>query len=83
MKAGRLTHPAPTQNQNQCYNLAHPNIHLFFELLERVKGLDLQSQSYRISMTQGNNWISKRIPSSPWELNTKNIAEARDLELDQ
>jgi hypothetical protein len=32
--------------------LGHPNIYLIYELLEQVKGLVLQNQSYKISMTQ-------------------------------
>lgn len=54
---------ANTQSQNQGYDLAHPNICLIYEPLEHVKGPDLQIRSCRISMTQGSNGISKRIPS--------------------
>ena len=54
-----MTNPA----QIQGYELAHLNIHPVYELLELAKGLDLQAQSYRISMTQDNNRISKRNPS--------------------
>ena len=38
-------------------------IYLIEELIEHVKGLVLQSQSYRISTTQGMDRISKRSPS--------------------
>jgi hypothetical protein len=40
--------------------LAHPNIYLIHEPLECVKRLALHIQSYRISMAQFNNRISKR-----------------------
>jgi hypothetical protein len=40
-----------------------PNIYPIYELLEHMKGLVLQTQSYRISMTQGNNRKSERSPS--------------------
>jgi hypothetical protein len=33
------------------------------ELLECMKGLVLQIQNYRISMTQGNNKVFERSPS--------------------
>ncbi|MEJ1279312.1 ST8 alpha-N-acetyl-neuraminide alpha-28-sialyltransferase 3 [Cricetulus griseus] len=62
-KAGRLTNPATTQAQNQHNELAHPNIHLIYELLEHVKGPDLQIQSCRMSTTQDNKKISRRSPS--------------------
>ena len=55
-----MTNPATTQAQNQGYELAHPNIHFIYELLEPVKGMNLQMQSSRISMTQDSNRISKR-----------------------
>jgi hypothetical protein len=45
---------------------------LIFELLEYVKGLVPKIQSYRISMTQGNNRILKNSPS------VDGIAEVRD-----
>ncbi|KAL6091725.1 hypothetical protein STEG23_016553 [Scotinomys teguina] len=48
--------------QNQGYELAYPNIHPIYDLLEDVNRLVLQTQSYRISMTQGNIRISKRSP---------------------
>ena len=52
-----------TQAQNQGYELAHPNIHLIYDLPKHVKELVLQTQSCRISTSQGNNRISKRSPS--------------------
>lgn len=53
-KAGRFINPYTTQAHNHFYDLAHPNIHLIHELLENVKVMDQQIQSWRISMTQGN-----------------------------
>jgi hypothetical protein len=43
--------------------LAHPNIYPIDELLECMKELVLQIKNYRISMTQGDNRLSKRSPS--------------------
>ena len=40
--------------------MPHPNI---YELLEHVQEPDLQIQSFRISMAQGNDKIPKGIPS--------------------
>jgi hypothetical protein len=40
--------------------LDYPNIDPIDELLEHVNGPVLQTQNYNISMTQGNNRISKR-----------------------
>ena len=37
-----------------------PNIYPMYELLEHMKGLVLQIQSYRLSMTQSNNRVSER-----------------------
>ena len=45
------------------FELVYPNIYPIYELLEHMKGLVLQIQSYRISMTQGNNRKSERSPS--------------------
>jgi hypothetical protein len=44
-------------------NWPHPNIHPIKELLESIKRLVLQIQTYGISMTQGSNRVSKRSPS--------------------
>jgi hypothetical protein len=57
-----LTSSATTQAQTQGFELVHPNICPIHELLEPVKRLVLQIQSYRISMTQDNHWISERSP---------------------
>ena len=46
-----MTSSATTQAQIQGFELAHPNIYLIYELLEHVKGLTLQNQNCRISMT--------------------------------
>ena len=40
--------------------MAHPIVHSMCDLLEHVKGLILQTQSYRISTTQDNSRIAKR-----------------------
>jgi hypothetical protein len=56
--AGGLTNSATTQAQTQCFELAHVNIYPIYELLEGVKGL--QIQSCRISMTQSENRLSER-----------------------
>ena len=58
-----LTSSDTSQAQIQGFELAHPNIYPINELLECMKGLVLQIQNYRISMTQGNNRISERSPS--------------------
>ena len=47
----------------QGFELSLSNIHSISELLECMKGLVLQIQNFRISMTQGNNRIFKRSPS--------------------
>jgi hypothetical protein len=57
-KVGRLTNSATTQG----FDLVHPNIYPIYELLEHVKGPVLQTQSCRISMTQGNNRLSEQRP---------------------
>ena len=53
-----MTSSATTQIQG--LELSHPSIYPIYELLECMKGLDLQIQSCRISMTQGNSRISER-----------------------
>lgn len=60
--ASRLTSSATIQVHIRGFELAHPNIYPIYELLEHVKGPVLQIQSFRISMTQGNNRITKRSP---------------------
>ena len=37
----RLTNTATTQTQNQCYELAHSKIHPIYNLLEKVKDLQI------------------------------------------
>lgn len=54
-----LTNSFTTQAQIQGFKLTHPNIYPILEILEHVKQPILQNQSYRISMTQGNDRISK------------------------
>ena len=52
-RAGRLANSATTQAQIQGSEL--PSIYPISELLKCVKGPFLQSQSCRISITQGNS----------------------------
>lgn len=52
--------PGNYQGQNKGYELAHPNIHPIYNLLELLNGPVLQSQRFKISMTQHNNRIFKR-----------------------
>jgi hypothetical protein len=59
----RLTSTYTSQTQIQGFELTHLNIYTISELLECRKVLVLQSESYRISMTQGNNRISERSSS--------------------
>jgi hypothetical protein len=58
-RPGGLINSATTQAHIQGFELADPNIYLIYELLERVKWLVLKIQSCRISMTQGNNKVTK------------------------
>lgn len=62
---GRLNKAAATTTEAQNYHheLTLPNIHLNYEWLEHVQVPDLQIQSCRLSMIQGNNRIFKRSPS--------------------
>ena len=53
-RAGETMNPAATHAQNKGYELVHPNIHPIHNLLEHVKGLDLQVQNCRVSTAQGN-----------------------------
>ena len=61
-RTGQLTSSDTSQAQIQGFELAHPNIYPTSELLECMKGLVLQIQNYRISMTQGNCRISEWSP---------------------
>lgn len=51
--------PTMAQAWFQGYDLACPNIHSIYDLLEHVKGPDLQAQNCKISITQANNRISQ------------------------
>lgn len=62
MRDGRSIISATTQAQVQCFELARPTIYPICELLKHGKGLLLQIQGCRVSMTQGNNRISERCP---------------------
>lgn len=53
---------ATSQVQIECFEWAYPNINPICDLLEFVKGLVLQIQSYRISINQGNNRITGSKP---------------------
>ena len=53
-----MTSLASTQAQIQVSELACSNIYSIYDLLEHMKGPVLQLQSYRISITQGNDRIS-------------------------
>lgn len=57
-KGGRLTNPATTGAQNQD-KTAHTNIQFNYKLSEDVKGMNLQIQSYRISITEDSNRMAK------------------------
>ena len=60
---GELTWPtnsATTQSQIQGSELAHLNSYPTCGLLEPMNGLDLQNQSCRVFLTQGNTRTSER-----------------------
>jgi hypothetical protein len=61
-RADGLTNSTTTQTQIQHFELFHPNIYSIYELLEHVKGPVLQTQSCRISKTQGSERMSKKSP---------------------
>lgn len=54
-----LTSLATTQTLILGFGLAHLNIYLIYDLLERVNGLVLRSNNHRISMTEGNSRIAQ------------------------
>ena len=56
-RADRLNSSNATQAQTHSFELTHSNIYPTYEQLEKMKGLVLQNQSCRISMTQGNNTV--------------------------
>ena len=62
-RANGLTRSNTSQAQIQDFELAHPNIYPIDELLEYMKGLVLQIQTHRVSMTYSNKWISERSSS--------------------
>lgn len=59
--AGSLTNSDTAQTQIQAFDLAYP-IYLINEPLETLKGLVLQTQNYRISMTQDTNRTPNEVP---------------------
>ena len=69
--------------QTQGVKLAHPNIYPIYELPECVKGLVLQIQSCRISMTQGNNRTSIREESIPARIGIDSVVDVSGLKPDQ
>lgn len=60
--------------------ISSPNTHFIYELLECVKGSDLQVQSYRISMKKRQQEDIQE--ESQWETSIESVAEARVLETD-
>lgn len=60
--------------------MVHPNISPVYELLECVKGVKIQN--CKISVTQGNNRISKE-PQGGSRIESTAKAEARGLKTDQ
>jgi hypothetical protein len=62
VKAGRLASSDSSQGQIKGCELVHPNNYPIYEQLECMKGLVLQIQNYKISMTPGSNRIYKRSP---------------------
>ena len=52
-----LTNSAPPRSSSRALSWPTPNIYLIHDELEWVKGLVLQNQSCRISMTQGNSSV--------------------------
>lgn len=74
----KLTSSATTQVQIHGLELAYPNIYLVYELLEHVKGLVLQNQSCRISMTQDNSKIPERSPGEDPVLMVEQKPETSD-----
>lgn len=62
-RASGLTCSDTSQAQIQGFELAHPNIYTIDGLLECVNGSIPQNQNYRISITQGNNRMSRKSPN--------------------
>ena len=62
-RSGRLTNSCTTRTQTRDFELSHPNIYPIYELLEHMKGLELQIQIYKSSRIPGNNRMSERSPS--------------------
>jgi hypothetical protein len=76
-----LISSAATQAQIQGFELAHPKIYIICDLLGFMKGLVLQIQSCKISMTHGNTRITRSsssedpiltVPAKPTILNQTN-----------
>jgi hypothetical protein len=58
----KLTNSATSQALVQVFELVHPKLYPIYDLLEWMKGLSLQIQSCRISMTQSHNKTPERRP---------------------
>lgn len=71
-----MTHPTPTQAQDQGYEFAHPNIYQIYVLLYHLNETNLLNQNCRISLIQDNNRVRMRA-------HYYGISETRDLEPDQ
>jgi hypothetical protein len=74
-----MTNSVTTPGHSQGLALANPNTYSIYELLVHMKVLVLQIQSYRITITQGNNirvefWDKPSIDS---------VAKARGLQPEQ
>lgn len=67
---------APHQSFNSVALLAHPSIHWISELLELVKGANLQIHNGSISMTQGNRASKKNPVWTPYQWYKKPGLEA-------
>lgn len=63
VRANRLTSCDTSEAQTQGFELSHPNICPFSELMQYVWQLTLQIQSCKAAMTHGINRISERCPS--------------------
>lgn len=63
VRACRLTSSDAAQSKSQGLELPHCNICPIDEVPEHKNEPVLQIQNYRITLTQGNNWISERSPS--------------------
>ncbi|ERE75961.1 histone deacetylase complex subunit SAP30L-like protein, partial [Cricetulus griseus] len=75
---GGLTNPVTIWAQNQGYELAHPNIYLFCELLEHVQETNLQTKASGPPQHKTTGYLK-----GTTTVNIDIVAEARGLEKDQ